>query len=540
MAHRGCKDGSCTNTMARKNKELEKRGIAMKNILGRELPEYIEGFGEVVPFKGAFSNMGIKEKKGVKVSTVSPGENKVLNSIDEALDKAGIKDGMTISFHHHLRNGDYVINMVLDAIAKRGIKDITVAASSIFPVHAPMVDHIKNGVVTGIYANYMSGPVAEAVSRGELKKVAVMQTHGGRPRAIESGELHIDIAFIGAPTADTYGNINGVQGKSACGALGYAVPDAEYADKVIAITDNLVPYPACPIEITQIYVDYVLVVESIGDPNGIVSGTTKITKDPVGLKIAKMTSEVIKASGLVKDGMSFQTGAGGTALAVAAELKEIMKNEGVVGSFAAGGTTAYIVEMLEEGLFRNIFDVQCFDLKAVESYRDNPKHQPMSASMYGNPHNKGAVVNNLDVMILGATEIDVNFNVNVTTSSSGVIMGGSGGHSDTAAGSKLAIVVTNLMKARLPIIKDSVTTVTTPGESIDVIVTERGIAVNPKREDLIEKLKATNLPVMTINELKTMAEKMTGVPKPIELDDKIVAVVEYRDGTIIDVVKKIK
>ncbi|GLC29767.1 citrate lyase subunit alpha [Clostridium omnivorum] len=512
----------------------------MKNILGRELPEYIEGFGEVVPFKGAFSNMGIKEKKGVKVSTVSPGENKVLNSIDEALDKAGIKDGMTISFHHHLRNGDYVINMVLDAIAKRGIKDITVAASSIFPVHAPMVDHIKNGVVTGIYANYMSGPVAEAVSRGELKKVAVMQTHGGRPRAIESGELHIDIAFIGAPTADTYGNINGVQGKSACGALGYAVPDAEYADKVIAITDNLVPYPACPIEITQIYVDYVLVVESIGDPNGIVSGTTKITKDPVGLKIAKMTSEVIKASGLVKDGMSFQTGAGGTALAVAAELKEIMKNEGVVGSFAAGGTTAYIVEMLEEGLFRNIFDVQCFDLKAVESYRDNPKHQPMSASMYGNPHNKGAVVNNLDVMILGATEIDVNFNVNVTTSSSGVIMGGSGGHSDTAAGSKLAIVVTNLMKARLPIIKDSVTTVTTPGESIDVIVTERGIAVNPKREDLIEKLKATNLPVMTINELKTMAEKMTGVPKPIELDDKIVAVVEYRDGTIIDVVKKIK
>lgn len=512
----------------------------MKNIIGRELPEYIEGFGEVVPFKGAFSNMGIKEKKGVKVSTVSPGENKVLNSIDEALDKAEIKDGMTISFHHHLRNGDYVINMVLDAIAKRGIKDITVAASSIFPVHAPMVDHIKNGVVTGIYANYMSGPVAEAVSRGELKKVAVMQTHGGRPRAIESGDLHIDIAFIGAPTADTYGNINGVQGKSACGALGYAVPDAEYADKVIAITDNLVPYPACPIEITQIYIDYVVVVESIGDPNGIVSGTTKITKDPVGLKIAKMTAEVIKASGLVKDGMSFQTGAGGTALAVAAELKEIMKNEGVVGSFAAGGTTAYIVEMLEEGLFRNIFDVQCFDLKAVESYRDNPKHQFMSASMYGNPHNKGSVVNNLDVMILGATEIDVNFNVNVTTSSSGVIMGGSGGHSDTAAGSKLAIVVTNLMKARLPIIKDSVTTVTTPGESIDVIVTERGIAVNPKRKDLIENLKATNLPVMTINELKDMAEKMTGVPKPIELDDKIVAVVEYRDGTIIDVVKKIK
>jgi citrate lyase subunit alpha / citrate CoA-transferase len=159
--------------------------------------------------------------------------------------------------------------------------------------------------------------------------------------------------------------------------------------------------------------------------------------------------------------------------------------------------------------------------------------------MYANPHNKGAVVNNLDVMILGATEIDLDFNVNVTTGSSGVIMGGSGGHSDTAAGSKLAIVVTNLVKARLPIIKDKVTTVTTPGESIDVLVTERGIAVNPKRQDLIEILKEANLPVMTIGELKGIAEKMTGKPKAVELSKDIVAVVEYRDGTVIDVVRKV-
>jgi len=430
--------------------------------------------------------------------------------------------------------------MVLEAIAKKGIKNITVAASSIFPVHAPMVDHMRNGVVTGVVANYMSGPVAEAISRGELKKPAIMQTHGGRPRAIESGDLHIDVAFVAAPTADTYGNINGVGGKSACGALGYAVSDAEFADKTVAITDNLVPYPACPIEISQIYVDYVVQVESIGDPKGIVSGTTKITKDPVGLKIAKMATEVIKASGLVKDGMSFQTGAGGTSLAVAAELKEVMKKEGVVGSFAAGGVTGYIVDMFEEGLFQNIFDVQCFDLQAVESYKKNLRHQPMSASMYGNPHNKGAVVNHLDIMILGATEIDTDFNVNVTTGSSGVIMGGSGGHSDTAAGAKLAIIVTNLMKARLPIIKDRVTTVTTPGESVDVIVTERGIAVNPRRTDLLEKLSNTNLPVMTIGELKNMAEKITGKPNTIHTSDDIVAVVEYRDGTVIDVVKKIK
>ncbi|ERI95318.1 citrate lyase, alpha subunit [Clostridiales bacterium oral taxon 876 str. F0540] len=511
----------------------------MKNVLGREIPEYINGYGSVNPFEGAFSNMGIKEKKAVKVTTVTPYDNKVLEGIEEAIEKIGLKDGMTISFHHHLRNGDYVLNMVLEVIHKKGIKDLTIAASSIFPVHAPMVELIKNGTITGIYANYMSGPVAEAVSRGYLKKCAVMQTHGGRPRAIESGDLHIDAAFIAAPTADTYGNINGVTGKSACGALGYAVSDAEYADKVVAITDNLVQYPACPIEISQIYVDYVVKVDSIGNPAGIVSGTTKITKDPVGLKIAKMAAEVMKASGLVKEGLSFQTGAGGTSLAVAAELKEIMKKEGVVGSFAAGGTTGYIVEMLEEGLFISLLDVQCFDLKAVESYRENPKHQSMSASMYANPHNKGAVVNNLDVMILGATEIDLDFNVNVTTGSDGKIMGGSGGHSDTAAGSKLAIVVTNLVKARLPIIKENVTTVTTPGESIDVLVTERGIAVNPKRTDLIEKLKETNLPVMTIKELKDLAEKITGKPNNIKLSEDIVAVVEYRDGTVIDVVRKV-
>jgi len=343
----------------------------MKNILGREIPKFIEGYGKVKPFQGAFSDLEAKTRKAVTLTCIAPGDKKVLKDLEEVLDKLNIKDGMTISFHHHLRNGDHVLNMVVDAIARRGIKDLTVAASSIFPVHVPLVDHMKSGVVTGLVTNYMSGPVADAVSKGELKKPAIMQTHGGRPRSIESGDLHIDVAFIAAPTADTYGNINGVYGKSACGTLGYAVSDAEYADKTVAITDNLVPFPACPIEINQVFVDYVVPVESIGDPSGIVSGTTKITKEPVGLRIAKMATEVIKASGLVKDGMSFQTGAGGISLAVAAELKEVMKSKAVVGSFAAGGITGYIVEMFEEGLFRSIFDVQCFDLRAIESYREN-------------------------------------------------------------------------------------------------------------------------------------------------------------------------
>lgn len=510
----------------------------MKNILNREIPEYIEGYGEVKPFSGAFDNMNNINKKSVYLKRANTGEVKIIDSIKEVLTKCEAKDGMTISFHHHLRNGDYVLNMVLEEISKMGLKDITVAASSIFPVHAPLVNHMKSGVVTRIYANYISGPVADAISSGQLKNPAIMHTHGGRSRAIECGDLKIDIAFIASPTVDTYGNINGVNGKSACGTLGYAISDAMYGEIVVAISDNLVPYPACPIEISQEYVDYIVKVESIGDPKGIVSGTTKITKDPVGLKIAKSTSNLIEACGLLRDGFSFQTGAGGTSLAVAACLKDAMKKKNIKGSFAAGGVTSYIVDMFEEGLFSALFDVQCFDLGAIESYKKNPAHQAMSSSMYGNPHNKGAVVNNLDVMILGATEIDVDFNVNVTTGSSGVIMGGSGGHSDTAAGAKLAIVVTQLMKGRLPIVVDEVTTVTTPGETIDVLVTERGIAVNPKRVDLIQKLKDKNIELTTIEQLKDIAQNMTGKPNKIVQSEEIVALVEYRDGTIIDVVKK--
>jgi len=512
----------------------------MLNAVGRELPDYIEGYGKIKPFDGAFVNCAEGYRKALNVKAVKPGMQKLVDSLDAVIDILDIKDGMTLSFHHHLRNGDGGLNAVMKIIEQKGIKNLTLAVSSVFPVHAPLVPMIKSGVVTGLVTNYMSGPVAGAISEGHLQNPAVMMTHGGRPRAIESGQLKIDVAFVATPCADSYGNGNGLYGKSACGALGYAVLDSQYADKTVVVTDHLMEYPAHPAEINQTDVDYVVVVPSIGDPEGIVSGTTRITKDPVGLKIAKTAADVIRASGLLKEGMSFQTGAGGTSLAVASELKAMMQGEGIVGSLAAGGVTGYIVDMLEEGLFKAILDVQCFDLKAVQSYRDNPRHLPMNASMYANPHNKGAVVNNLDVMILGAAEMDVDFNVNVTTGSDGMIMGGSGGHSDTAAGSKLTIVVTNLIKARLPIIKRRVLTVTTPGETVDVLVTERGVAVNPKRQDLIESLKAANIPLKTAEELLQIAEGMAGVPENIIFSEKVVAVVQYRDGTVIDVVRKLQ
>lgn len=512
----------------------------MKNILGREVPDYIDGYGEVVHYNGFLNNkVGIHKKNSI-FKAVLPGESKLQKDLNSLLDKLELKNGMTISFHHHLRNGDFILPMVMEEIAKRGYKDITIVASSIFPCHKMLVPLIEDGTVTQIYSAYISGPVAKTISDGKMAKPAVMHTHGGRARILETGEVTIDFAFLAAPTSDEYGNINGIEGKSACGAMGYAHSDAQWANVVVAITDNLVAYPNETIEIDQTHIDYVLVVDAIGDPKGIVSGTTQITKDPIGLKIAGLTTKFIEQSGYLKNGMSFQTGAGGISLAVAAELKSLMKEKEIVGSFASGGITGYIVDMYKEGLFRNLFDVQCFDLDAIKSAKENKGHITMSASMYANANNKGAVVNNLDVVILGATEIDTDFNVNVTTGSDGVIMGGSGGHADTAAGSKCCVIVSQLVNARISVIKDKVTTVTTPGETVDILVTERGIAINPLRKDLLERFKGSNLPIKTIEELKAIADKMTGKAKDIEFEDKIVAVVQYRDGSVVDVLKKIK
>ena len=151
------------------------------------------------------------------------------------------------------------------------------------------------------------------------------------------------------------------------------------------------------------------------------------------------------------------------------------------------------------------------------------------------------ITNYFEVVFLGATEIDLDFNVNVMTDSNGVLMGASGGHSDTAAGAKCTVITCPLIRGRLPMIRDKVATVITPGSSVDVLVTEYGIAINPARTDLIERFKDSNLPIYTIEELQQLAFDLVGKPQDIPVSDKdedIIAIVEYRDGSIIDVVRK--
>lgn len=470
----------------------------------------------------------------------SPRRSKLLASLDAAIDACELTHGATVSFHHHLRNGDGVLNLVLEALARRGLKDLHVAATSIFPVHAPLIEHIRNGTVSRISANFISGPVGDAVARGALSEPVVLRTHGGRARALDMGELVVDAAFVAAPAADDLGNISGRAGKTACGTLGYPLTDVEVARRVVAVTDSLLPFPALPVDIPQGKVDFVVAVERIGDPGGIASGTTRPAEDAVSLGIAENAAAVISASGLLAEGFSFQTGAGGISLATAAAVGREMANRSVTGSFCSGGITGFHVEMLNAGLFRSLMDVQCFDLAAVRSYQHDLRHQAMSAATYAAPHLGGAVVDRVDAVVLGATEIDRDFNVNVTTKAGGAIIGGSGGHADTAAGAKLTIVTTRLTAAGFAKIVPTVGTLTTPGATVDVVVTDAGIAVNPLRGDLGDRLKKAGLPVVGIEALIGKARSAATRPTPPRAAGRVVAVSEYRDGSVTDVVRQIE
>jgi len=510
----------------------------MKNAIGRDIPEQIPGYDKIDVFSGEFAHKPKGRKYCPVLASIEPRQGKIIATIQEAIKKSKLKDGETISFHHHFRSGDFILNMVMDIIAEMGYKNLRLCASSLSTINTPLIKHIEAGVITSISTSGLRGKLAEAISRGLMKTPVVFRSHGGRARAIETGEEHIDLAFLGAPSADEYGNANG-HGKSVCGSLGYAQMDAIYADKVIVITDNLVPYPNTPISIAQTDVDFVVVVDKIGDSQKIGGKETRFTSNPRDLLIAQYAAKVITNTEYFKDGFSFQTGSGGSSLAVSRFLRLEMKKRNITASFSLGGITKPMVEMHEEGLIKKLFDVQSFDIFAANSVKRNQHHYEISASYYASPFNKGCIANKLDIIILSALEIDTNFNVNVITGSDGVIRGASGGHSDTAASARLSIIVAPLIRGRIPTVVDNVHNVITPGESVDILVTDHGIAINTGREHLKHQLKKLNIPIYTIQELRDKAYSITGYPSKIKLDKQVVGVIEYRDGSILDVINKV-
>ena len=111
-------------------------------------------------------------------------------SLEEAIRRSGLKDGMTISFHHHFRGGDKVVNLVVAKLAEMGFKNLHLAASSLSDVHAPLIEHIRNGVITKISTSGLRGELANEISHGLMEEPVVFRSHGGRGSAIASGILN--------------------------------------------------------------------------------------------------------------------------------------------------------------------------------------------------------------------------------------------------------------------------------------------------------------------------------------------------------------
>ena len=511
----------------------------MHNALDREIPDHI-GDRALRPYQGAFATAreGLKAARPQKVAPRS--EDKVLPTIEAAIEATGLSDGMTISFHHSFRNGDRVINDVLAACAKAGLKDLRIFPTALFAVHEPVIERVQSGVISRIEGS-MNGPVGAFVSRGgALAEPAVLRSHGGRWRSVEAGDVEIDVAFIAAPQADPYGNATGIRGKTPCGSIGFSAVDAQYARRTVVITNDLQPFPIHPMEIQHGWTDWVVEVEEIGDPASIASGTLQLTRSPTNLRIARLTTDAVVASPYFVDGFSFQGGAGGISLAVTRYLGDEMEQAGIVGSFGMGGATKMLVDILRRGLIRAILDGQAFDLDAIASIRDDEAHVMIDPGAYANFDSRGCATYMLDTAFLGATEVDLDFNVNVNTHSDGRLLHGIGGHQDVAAGAAMTMITIPALRGRMPMILDRVTTVTTPGEVVDVVVTERGIAVNPRRGDLEERFIDAGLPVRSLQEIKAEVERLVrplGVPV---FGDEVVAVIEWRDGTVIDVVRNVE
>ena len=514
----------------------------MINAVGRDIPEEIlKQTGKEV-FQGNYYKDGKPFKKAGPMVTpvMNHDHDKMVKDIHEALVKCNAHDGMTVSFHHHFRDGDLVVCMVMKEIQKMGLKNITISASSLGKAHDDLVPMIEDGTITNIESSGVRGKIGEAISHGKLKGLATMRSHGGRVRALVTGETHVDIAFIGAPTCDEYGNCRGIGGKTNCGVLSYSYVDGNQADYVVAVTDCLVPFPNYPAHISMTKVDYVCVVDQIGIPEKIATGAAKPTTDQRKLMMAEYCTQVVVNTPYFKDGFSYQTGVGGASIASTISLTKIMKERNIKMGFGVGGLTKPMCDLLDDGMVRILLDTQDFDLDAVNNVK-NPNHHRISAGAYANPMNKGAFVNKLDYVILAALEVDTHFNCNVVVGSDGVITGAQGGHPDTAQGAKCTIVIAPLLQGRIPAICTDVTTVTTPGESVDIVVTDYGVAVNPARSDLLEALqKADCVPLKTIEELRDMAYSIVGEPEKVQFGDRVVGIIEARDGTIMDVVREVK
>jgi citrate lyase subunit alpha/citrate CoA-transferase len=171
---------------------------------------------------------------------------------------------------------------------------------------------------------------------------------------------------------------------------------------------------------------------------------------------------------------------------------------------------------------------------------DNPGHVNTSPFTSYNYHGKGNFASMVDLCVLGATEVDVDFNANVVTHSDGRLLHGIGGWQNCLF-SKCTVLAVPSVRDRIPVLVDRVTTLVGPGELIDVVATERGLAINPRRQDLLDAVKGSGLPIRDIREIKGEVERLCGgPPTPPELGSDVVATIHWVDGTVLDSVRRVE
>lgn len=504
------------------------------------------------PFNNKNYSSRIVSRKGA--SPIPTGKSKV-TSWDTVMDL--IQDGDVISYPHYYRFGDRGLQLAVDALQKKKKKDIILYANAIFDHTDPwLFEAFRDGTLAGLYGNVYRKFGEHVISGDLLPWVTVGFSHGNRVRKLQTGEVRVKMAFAPVPLADQYGNATGLKGpdEQLCGPLGLASADWEFADYTCLLAGEVSPRLVAPFSLSMEQTDFVVPVESPGVSSGIGSGTLnleKVRSHPLNARIAENVVRVMKAAGVVKDQFSFQVGAG-AGLIVLDSIRSILKESRIQAGFSIGGVTSMHVDMLEEGSIQQLLHGQLFEpsRKVIESLLESPRHVEITTGYYASVANKECAVNQLDLAVLSALEVDREFNVN-TVCANGRIIGGIGGGQDVAAGAGLTIIFLPLATGKkglaFPKIQDRVYTRTTPGDVIDVVVTEDFAAVNPNsrspyRDAVVENEKKFGLKLLSIDELRQkaadQAREIGRIPERSETTDDILHAVEWRDGTLLDVIRR--
>lgn len=531
---------------------------AVVNSLGRALPATLNGL-EVSAYQGAFAPIDVSRPAPMSFApTPGMGRSKVRARLAEVVEMA-LPQGGTVSLPHYYRDDAAALIALLDALRFTGRRGIRLFGMAFFNSHAePIRAALRDGTLAGIEGN-VYGAAAKLVGSGELGEVVVGRSHGGRARALELGQRMVDLALVPVPIADRFGNANGVEGPydAQVGPIALSTADARFARHTAVLAAELHPGLLAYHPIDMASVDSVII-GNPGSNKGIGTGTTDVSRmrqDPIRLTIAELTLRVLRTSGVIRPGFNFQIGSGSGLLVLDEVLKE-MGEKKIRGGFTVGGTTESHVDLLEQGLIEVLLDGQCFQpsARSFRSLRENPQHIEVSTSLYYSPVAKQEGSGLMDAVVLGASEVDRDFNLNTVTGYDGVLRTGIGGGPDAAAGAGLTVIALPLARGNkngtsAPSLRDRVTTVVTPGEVVDVIVTEAGVAINPaSRSPWVERLRedaaAAGLrlsPMEALVEASEAAARALGpvMEKP-RTTDQIVYAVEWRDGRLLDVVRKLE